>query len=80
MSSGKAAGIFADVFILLAECAEQRPETSEAIKTLAVRIWDAADGHDFTPDQMGIESTLVALDLALVTPDFTLYGPPNARQ
>lgn len=67
MADRTSAEIFANIFCYLAE------ENTERDRKMAVYIWKQLFNYDFSPDQMGVDSELVRLGLALDTVDGIKY-------
>jgi hypothetical protein len=78
MSDRTAAALFKDIFEMLAQW-----PAGPMRDDLARRLWKMQRDYDFSPDQMGCDDALAALDLARrgIDPDWPddgevwLYGP-----
>lgn len=64
MSDRTSAGIFADIFVYLAE----QPQTIER-DSFVTRMWNASCEYDFSPRQMGADQQLIELGLAYMAVD-----------
>lgn len=58
MADRDAAEIFSRMFEILAE------KTTRDRRDMASELWESTKDYDFTPDQMGCDDALIALELA----------------